>query len=394
MPHNFRFGLQLSKRTIANIVLILLIFSGLAWFISTCTTVFSWDFRNNLWGPSRLLLHGQSPYKIESLFENSNSLWMPMTIGAFFPIGFLPLQQASNLWIAANIMGLLLIVWLSSGQRKPSIRLFAIGLIIAFLFPPTIDHLRLGQITIIITLLFIIVTHWENKLHPLILSLILAVALSKPQLAVLVFPGLVCSYIKSYGVRTTIKLAALFFLGIIILLIPLYLSYSHWFFDFTIAVRSNPSWAHPSSLIALTTWLHEFGGVAWAGIAIAVFTLNIWIWLNLPRKEAVLWSMALTPLATPYIWSWDFVMIIPLFIASLFQFKLISARLFLLLGYISCWGLAVKILCGGDVSNYYYWWVPAFLLGVIGIGYLINSKATKVKAFCREPAENSTPGFE
>jgi len=121
----------------------------------------SWDFRNNLWAPSYLMIHGQSPYNIDLLFSNSNAVWMPMIIGIFFPLGLMPLQQASNLWLVINFLALLFLIWISSSLRLPSRHFLFIAAITVFLFPPVITHLHLGQFSIGITILFLVVTIWN-----------------------------------------------------------------------------------------------------------------------------------------------------------------------------------------------------------------------------------------
>jgi len=138
----------ITRRRAAEVVLILLTTCGLSWFVISGTSVPGWDFRNNLWAPSYLLLHRQSPYRIEVLFDSGNAVWMPTIIGAFFPLGFLPSQQASNLWFVGNALGVVLLAWISSGFRRPPILVFAIALVAAFLFPPLVSHLRLGQLSI------------------------------------------------------------------------------------------------------------------------------------------------------------------------------------------------------------------------------------------------------
>lgn len=73
------------------------VLSAAVWFIITQSFT-NWDFRNNLWGPTHLLLTGRSPYIISQLFTGSNSVWLPTSIGAYLPLGLLPEAQATNLW--------------------------------------------------------------------------------------------------------------------------------------------------------------------------------------------------------------------------------------------------------------------------------------------------------
>src|SRR5712692_2292721 len=93
---------SIHRERIFAAVLLLAFAVGIVAFIKT-PLFGSWDFRNNLWGPAYLLVHGQSPYHISTLFENSNALWFPMAIGLFFPFGWLTQSEASNLWLLGNI---------------------------------------------------------------------------------------------------------------------------------------------------------------------------------------------------------------------------------------------------------------------------------------------------
>jgi hypothetical protein len=365
----------ITRRQAAEVVLILLTTLGLSWFVVFGTNAVGWDFRNNLWSPSYLLLHRQSPYKPDVLFDSSSALWMPTIIGAFFPLGFLPLQQASNLWFVGNALGVVVLAWISSGFRRPPILVFAIALVVAFLFPPLVSHLRLGQLSIGITLLFLIVTIWNDRMPLLLSASLLAIALSKPQLAILVLPGFLFSYYRSKGVRAIVLLVVLLLASILVMTIPLFIADPSWYTDFVTALQQNPSWEHPSSLAALTSLTQRFGPILWIVIALTVFISSIWLWVKLPSQVAVLWSLALTPLVTPYVWTWDFVMILPLFISSLFQVKTPRAFWLLLVGYVFCWALIVKVAFSGDVSNYCYWWVPWTLVGMVACATVVDASA-------------------
>ena len=161
---------------LAGIILVILVL-----FVSSFPYPAGWDFRNNLWAPSFLLLQGQSPYNIGVLYELGTAIWMPVAIGIFWPVGFLPLQQASNLWWLLSLISLIAVVWLSSGLKRPPKLLFAITLLIAFIFPPTISHFSLGQITILICLAFMVMANYEHRLNPFALAFLIALTLSKPQ---------------------------------------------------------------------------------------------------------------------------------------------------------------------------------------------------------------------
>ncbi len=340
-----------------------------------------WDFRNNLWAPSFLLVNNQSPYNLTGLYEIGSAVWMPVAIGMFWPLGYLPLQQASNLWWIISLIGVILIVWLSSGYQRPPKNLFILTLILAFLFPPTISHFSLGQITIIICLLFLTVASFGRRMHPLILALLIAMTLAKPQLAIFIVPGYLLSYLKENGTSRTVQLIILVLFVIGILSLPLFIFYPQWVDDFIQSLTSNPNWAHPSSLFVLRANFDRVGEVAWYILLLLLSGVNIWLWSILPRREAAVWSLALTTLVTPYIWSWDFVLLIPLFTYYLYRIREIPATWLIYFAYFSCWGFIVYLKLTGQTSDELYWWVPWYLIGYIIISSLFNRSSVKFRLY-------------
>jgi hypothetical protein len=336
-----------------------------------------WDFRNNLWGPAYLLTHQQSPYRVDLLFELSNAVWMPMTVGLFFPLGYLPLQQASNLWFVFNLVWLLLIVWISSGSQRPPVMWFAVAIIASLLFPPMVTYLWSGQITLLITLAFLVAATWNEELHPLLLGALIVIGLSKPQMAILVVPGLLIHESRQHGLGKAIRLGFATVLCMLTMTIPLFLGYPGWIPDFISGLQENPSWAHPSSLQFLKNALPGIGQFIWVSLALTLFSINIWLWIKLPARRAVYWSLAFTTLITPYIWTWDFVMLFPLFISSLFQAKTKSSLTILLTGYAVCWSLITSFKMRDEVNDAIFWWVPwllmIFIIGSTLISWPFNS---------------------
>lgn len=159
----------------------------------------SWDFRNNLWGPAYLLLHNMSPYKLKVLFPNAIAVWFPPGIGAFLPLGLLDCLVAAKIWLILSVTALFGILWLCTENSRPTPGVFAACLLAIFLFPPLYTHLELGQFSIILTLLILFVVSRYSR--PWSMFLALALGLTKPQLGVLIYPGLLFQQFRSYGVR-------------------------------------------------------------------------------------------------------------------------------------------------------------------------------------------------
>ena len=351
----------------------------LALFITSFPYPAGWDFRNNLWAPSFLLVNGQSPYNITVLYEIGSAVWMPVAIGMFWPLGYLPLQQASNLWWIFTLISLIAIVWLSSGYQRPPKYLFTVTLILAFLFPPTISHFSLGQITVLICFLFMVLSIYGQKLHPLLIAILIALTLSKPQLAIFILPGYIYSYIKENGSSQAVKLIFLIFLSIGILSIPLFIYYPRWIIDFFQNLMENPDWAHPSSLFLLRTNFNRIGEILWYMLLFLVSGINLWLWTRLPKRDAAVWSLALTTLVTPYIWSWDFVLLIPLIVSYLFNKKQKSSVWLIYFAYFSCWGVIAYMKLTGRISDELYWWVPWYLIGFVIFSSLLNWPSVKLR---------------
>jgi len=324
-----------------------------------------WDFRNNLWAPSFLLIQGQSPYNLAVLYELGSAVWLPVAIGMFWPMGYLPLQQASNLWWMLSLVSLIAVVWLSCGFKRPPKLLFTISLFLAFIFPPTISHFSLGQITILICLIFLLIAAYGHKLHPLLLAVMIVLTLSKPQLIIFFLPGYLFSYFREKGSSRTMQLLLYLVISLGIITLPLFVFYPQWTSDFLRSITDNPVWAHPSSLFILRTNLIYIGELIWWILLIVGSGINLYLWLRLPKREAAVWSLALTTLITPYVWSWDFVLLIPLFTSYLYKKMPGYSTWLLYIAFISCWGVIAYMKLTGQTSDELYWWVPWYLVGFV-----------------------------
>ena len=331
---------KLKRYSVYFIILSLLTIFCLIWHFLDALSFRSWDFRSNLWGPAYLLIHQYSPYRIEFLFPKQGALWLPMAIGVFFPIGWLSEADATRLWLILNIVEIVAIVIFSLEWRKIQPLLLGSMLALVFLFPPTIAHLWLGQfsVTAIFSMwlaLWLLKTQHENSA-----SFFLALAFSKPQLTILFALGLIIYYASNWG----LKRACIFGIKVLawaaVMTIPLFIGYPGWLADLLVNFRSNPNWATPSLYNQMQTAWGNIGLMAWGVLAIIILAINFILWKRLETTEAAVWCFALTPLVSTYIWSWDFVILLPLLAFSArvlqFQTKIVftSGIYFLLASYV------------------------------------------------------------
>jgi len=359
---------HLQKKLIFMLIYIIFLVL-IIWFVFTIKFV-SWDFRNELWAPSYLFWQGESPYNTTILFPISLAVWFPQIIGVFLPLGLLPEQQATNIWLLMNIVLIIYLTWFVTKQankEKPAPLFFSILLGSVFLFPPTYRLLRLGQVDILVIIATIIGTYKLAQRQLISGAFFYALALTKPQLAIIVLPCLITYwlYIEKDWQRIS-KFILAIFLFILVLSLPLWISGTTWIFDFFSNLLHNPSWVHPSIFFQLCLRMGAAGVLFWLLLYITVFIISLGLWKNFGPSYAIIWSIALTTLVSPYIWSWDFTLLIPLFVDSATRLTTHLSRAVLFIFYILSIIFTVISLKQGSVTgDDVLWWFP--ILIVIGI---------------------------
>jgi hypothetical protein len=356
-----------SRRLLGGIVLAT-IAAAVVWLVAT-SQIGGLDFGNNLWAPSHLLLRGESPYDLSSLEDFGNPVWLPMAIGALLPLGALPLPQAAMVWLLASLGIMVGIVWIVSEQKRPSLLPFSAGLVAIALYPPTMTHLQLGQFSLLAALLYLLSLKLVQQRRIGWAALPVALALAKPQLGILAVMGLTIMIYRQDKARG----AGRFLLAVggwcLLLILPLVLLYPGWAPDFLLALDRNPAWLQPSLFRLLPLWLGWWGWLVWGLLLVLVVGINGRIWWQRPGLVAMCWSLALTPLVSPYIWSWDFVLMLPLFIWGIFHWQRRATRGLLLVAYLANWILMVWLALLMDPLDHLFWWGSWLLVSVMVIAW-------------------------
>lgn len=313
------------------------------------------DFYNNLWAPAWQLVQGQSPYNTESLHTDLPALWMPPLVGVFSFLGFFSFDDAQQIWSLLNIIGLVLTYHLVSSKLR-SLPLFLTVPMLVFFFPPVVNHLALGQVSILIMLSLLLAVKFADR-SPWISAFFLAVGLAKPQLGFLMILGLGFYQFQYGGLKGLVWYGMQTLIAVFILTVPLFLAEPNWIPEFVSSLGRNAQWTQPSLLSQFQQWLGAWGYLPWAVLCIAIVWITIQIWQNQTRIPAAVWTLALTLLITPYVWSWDFVLLLPLFVFLLsnLNWKRVAT---LVTGYVLAWvGMAV-IQLSDKFHNSRFWWVP------------------------------------
>jgi hypothetical protein len=318
------------------------------------------DFYNELWGPAFLLVHGQSPYDTSSLNPVLPAAWFPMVIGFFFPLGWLSEVLALQVWYVLTILEICLIIYFSQGTKRNLYNTVALALI-CFFFPLTLNHINLGQFSVTVTLCWVFATYFLEKDKHWLAALFIALAMSKPHLGFLAMLGLSYHYYLRGGFRTMFSFWVRIFAMCLMLCIPLFVAYPNWIPDAIISMRANPPWLFPSLYIVFERSFGSLGHVIWGFTSLVVIGANFWLWKRLPMKNAVYWSLALMLLVTPYVGSWDFVVLFPLLILTYVNVSW-QRKVFLWSAYCIAWFGMARVQMLEASHNHYFWWVPVWFI--------------------------------
>jgi hypothetical protein len=331
------------------------------------------DFYDNIWAPANLLLHGQNPYSSAGIKTGLPTLWLPMALGVLLPLGMLDAEAAARIWFIISVIEVALIVLLGQGEARKPINT-VIAALILYLFPATIQHFVLGQFALTAALCLMLAARLAGRGRDWEAAFLLALASSKPQLAFLAGIGLLYFYWRRSGLRGSALFGGRFALCTLVLTLPMLASPAPWFSAWWENMRNNPAWLHPSLFALFRDWLGAWGYAIYAAIAILGLAACIWVWRQDHPEKAMLWTLALTTIIAPYVWSWDFVLLMPLWIAAFARADW-RGKLLLLVVYAAGWLGMAAVQQFAQAKNQAFWWVPLwFTLGML---------ATRVQALRR-----------
>jgi hypothetical protein len=324
------------------------------------------DFYNELWGPVYLLVRGESPYATAVLNPELPAAWLPMAIGFFFPLGWLPEDAALQVWYVLTILAVCAIVYFAQGTKR---NLYDTGMTacLCFFFPPILNHINLGQFSIVVVLGWTLAARWwgVDRLRWLV-ALLAALALTKPHLGTLAMLGLIQYEYARGGFRQAASTLARITAMCLGLCIPLFIAHPNWIPDMLVSMGSNPPWPYPSLYILFGEHLGGWAVPLWIAMVLVVVGVNVRLWQKLPLENALYWSLALAPLVTPYVGSWDFVALFPLLIFTYTNAEW-KRRIFIVCAYVAAWFMMAQIQMLEASHNHYFWWIPLWFTGMAAL---------------------------
>lgn len=356
-------------------LLILILLTVFMFFVLRSTANSQTDFYNNLWAPTRMLVQGDSPYDTTPLKPELPALWFPMAVGLFSFLGFFEFETAQQIWFLLNIFGLAGLLYFCFSDWR-SIPILLTSTLLAYFFPPVIQHLVLGQISIVLALSLLIATRLAAT-QPWLSAFFLALGMAKPQIGFLVLFGLSLHQYWLGGFQRVIRYGVQTFLAALVLCLPLFIAQPNWISDWLASLQANTfEWTHPSTLSQLKRWLGIWGYFPWGLVLLSVIWVTVKIWRNLLAHHAAMWTLALTVLVTPYVWSWDFVLLLPIFVYVLSSSKW-WVVIVLCAGYGLIWAGMAIIQLSSDFHNSRFWWVPLSFIGLLVLVISLDLKTRK-----------------
>ncbi len=321
------------------------------------------DFFNELWGPAHLLTQGKSPYDTASLNPVLPAVWFPMAIGFFLPLGWLPETPALQTWFIFNIIELCLVVYLVQGERRSLYNTAALALL-SFFFPFVLNHFNLGQFSITAMLCLILSAYFAEKRRDWLAAFFLALGLSKPQLGFLAVFGLSVLYFRRSGFIGLFGFGLQTLLMSVLMSLPLFILHPAWIPDWLKSMQSNYTWLHPSLFSIFRHFLGGWGNLFWAALLIFALVVIHQVWKKSPPQIAMLWTLGITTIVTPYVWSWDFVLLLPIWMYAFIQADW-KRKALLLAFYAAAWFGTALIQSRTGSNNQEFWWVPIWFIGTL-----------------------------
>jgi hypothetical protein len=344
--------------------------------------VCSWDFQHCIWGPAWLLVSGQPPYQFDAPYGPYLAVWWPQIIGALFWMGWLPCWPAAKLWLLVEICGLALSVWLLNCRKKPAPWQLGVILLAVFFFAPVYYHIELGQFSLLFLAMMVMVVFlpgdgFPPRRLPWWLPLLLALGAAKPQLTVLVYPGVLAATLRRQGWYGVGRLALASAGWLAVCLVPLFIFYPGWVTGFLNVTNYNLNlqWNLPTLYLRLALTLGRTGQLIWLALFLSALALVLWLWLKKGARAGLIWSLGLTPMVTPYASSWDFTLLLPAFIWLLLKMRSRRARFALGCGMLLVdLGMVASRWGKSELPDASQWWIPPALLATYLLAMLVERR--------------------
>ena len=130
------------------------------------------------------------------------------------------------------------------------------------------------------------------------------------------------------------------------------------------------------------------GTLIWGGLLLTGLLICYRLWRDMAPDWAMAWTLALNVLVMPYAWTWDFVMLVPLFLRIGFHVQGWAARGLLMLGYALVWAGVLWLRVNGPRDDSLMWWLPWLMLASMLLAWRIGNSEKQLITI-KEPDSNN-----
>jgi hypothetical protein len=377
-------GLKLNKTVVRIAVLLILVLTaGSVLVILTGGDLYniSSHFGNDYrvyWSATRLLMTGGNPYDSAQLLtlelangSSGNALLLfwnpPWTLAFLIPFAVTPFPASNLVWLVFSILITLIcgaLLWREFAPKGD--KRYALGMLAAIAYLPTLQTLKIGQITpLLLAGITVFIISVRNK-RVFFAGLALALLFMKPHITFLFLAGAGWWMIRERRWKALVG-AVLGFgttCAIVALLSPAIVSqYIHAEAGLPLNLRTA----------TLGTWLRTLFGINlyWLQFlpsVIGVILLLVWVFRH---KETWNWSRSLPVLLlssvifAAYGWSYDTMILIPVVIVLVSRVRILPSRerIILISGYVLT-QIVILVLNQVSLDGAVYYWYPPALAGL------------------------------
>jgi len=359
--------------SIILLIALLCLFVGMFFLFYNFPIGDSWDFRNNLWGPSYLLLHHQNPYQIKLLFADSNAVWLPPGIGLFSFLGVFSFDTSRVLWLLINLTSFFILCFLIIQPVNLLKEYFWVVLLA--LFPSTITNLIMGQFSIFSLFGMVFLAKLYGNNPSWINGLVFALLFTKPQLIIFTLPTYLFFIASRKSLRNMFREIGWILVGLLITMIPFFFSKSDWITQLYLNLKENNQWLQPNLNSLL---IQQFGFSTPITLLLILIGLSLSIHYSTRHElyDSIVYSMALTPIFSPYIWTWDFVLFFPLLIKTYLDNDNKFVKFFILFGYLTITTIFIWMKVNGINSDEHFLWVSLSMILLLSLSKFFTKLAS------------------
>lgn len=284
------------------------------------------------WSAHALLEDNLNPYDPQELLRVERTLgwdkelplmmWNPpWTLVLLDPLLRLEFGLASKIWLGLNAIILLSGIWLLLPRAQ--------SVLVVLTFIPALLVLYLGQLSVLLFFSVAVCVWAIRERHDFIAGLALVFLSVKPQPVYLLILAISCWALQQR--RWAILSSAAFGFGLLLMLTPLS-SFHHWI----TALQTPPGqslvltprqWLTSAPLLALTEY-SGFESLMVLGPALASFSVLGYFLLCRPQAlgdSHLHFFLCFSALTTPFVWLYDFVVLLPVQLSIMLRSRLAFA---------------------------------------------------------------------